>query len=163
MSDNMSSNMNQMSSNRAVLQIPGLSNTTYTIINFKLPSITLPAARVQSPFAINPWMGDKLEYDPLDVDILVSADMKNWLELHDWIRGLGAPKTKEEFVQKELTYIDSYVTVYSAQNNPMFKFKFLDCVPVLLSGVEFGELMTETDVRICNFRLEYSRYDIIRD
>ena len=56
----MSSNLNYLSGNRAVLTLPKLTDTTFTINNFKLPGISLPAAIQETPFAAVPHMGDKV-------------------------------------------------------------------------------------------------------
>lgn len=153
-------NLNYLSGNRAVLTIPGLTDTNYTLQSFPLPDIFLPAARIESPFAVQPFMGDKVEYEPLKVSFIVNENLSNWLELHNWLRNLGAPEDKKEFRNKTLEFQDVLITVYNSHNNPILGFKFIDCVPTRLQGIDFTETISETEHKVVTFELEYQRYDI---
>lgn len=159
MSD-LKSNLNYLSSNRAVLTIPKLTDTSFTINNFRLPTVRLPAAIQSSPFSNIPHMGDKVEYEDLTLQIIVNEEMSNWLELHSWIRGLGAPEDKAEFRNKTVDYVDAFVTIYSSHNNPLFKVKFLNTVIIELEGIDFTETVMETETKKVTAIFKYERYDI---
>ena len=42
-------------------------------------------------------MGDKLTFDNLIVSFIVDESLENYLQLHNWLRGIGFPKTRQEF------------------------------------------------------------------
>jgi len=151
--------LNYISKNRATFTIPALSNTTFTIHEFELPGITLPTAVVPSPFYDKKLYGDKVEFDPLRLTFIVDEKITNWLELYNWIIGLGAPETKTQYLERELTELDAYITIYSSHNNPIYSIKFLECVPVSLSGMSFSESIQETTTIEATITMEYLRYE----
>lgn len=155
-------NLNYTSSNRAVLTIPKLTDTTFTINNFKIPSIRLPAAIQHTPFAAVPWMGDKVEYDDLKLEIIINEDITNWIELHDWLRNLGAPEDKAEFRTKAVEFVDAFVVIYNSHNNPILKVTFQNTVITDLEGIDFNESISEADVKKVEATFKYERYDITR-
>ena len=92
----------------------------------------------------------------------MNEDITNWLELHDWLRGLGAPETKQEFVQKNIDYVDAFVILYNSHNKPLLKVKFLNTVITSLDGIDFTETVLETETRKVNANFKYERYDITK-
>ena len=41
--------------------------------------------------------GDKITYDDLSFSFFVDENLENYLEVHNWIRGLGYPESIQEF------------------------------------------------------------------
>lgn len=154
------SDLNFLSANRAVLTIPSLPETSYSLNKFKIPGLSLPAAVSQTPFRFEPFVGDKLQYDDLECTFIVTANLSNWLELYSWLRGISAPSDKSQFRNKDIEYEDLFITVFSSQNNPILKIVFENAVITQLEGIDFDESITETTTRTCDITFKYSAYEI---
>ena len=44
-----------------------------------------------------PTPGDKIEFGDLSLRFLVDEDLSNYMEIQNWIRGLGYPEEVQEF------------------------------------------------------------------
>jgi hypothetical protein len=154
-------NLNYLSGNRAVFTIPELSDLSFTVNNFELPGVTLPAAYQATQNISKPVAGETLEYTDLNISFIVMENLSNWLEIHNWMRALGAPFSKQaEYLKDYPRWADGYVTVYSAKNNPLLRVKFIDVVPVALGTLSFSEEIQETTTMTCSVTFSYERYDL---
>ena len=45
-----------------------------------------------------PVPGDKLTYADLTLSFFVDEDLENYIEVHNWLRGLGFPESIQEFI-----------------------------------------------------------------
>jgi hypothetical protein len=115
-----------------------------------LPGLTLGEALQPTPFIDRYAPGDKVVYDYLTVTFIVDEDLKAWLEIHDWIRGMGFPEKYEEYlllgkfppinsseVSKTPQYSDAVLTLLNSKMNKTLRFKFKDCFPTSLSALVF--------------------------
>ncbi len=153
--------LNYISKNRAKMVIPDLPAVSFNMREFELPGIDLPAATVPSPFYDKPFYGDKVEFEPLDCTFLVDENLTNWIEVYNWIIGLGAPEDKSQYENRSLTEIDIYITIYSSHNNPIKRVRFIECVPTSLSGIFFEEGINETTTVESTVRIAYRRYEFV--
>ena len=154
--------LNYLSGNRAVLTIHELPNTSFTLVNFQLPGLNLPAPTQPSPYFERPEYGETLLFESLNVDFLVMEDLSNWIELYKWMNTLGSPRDKHlEFKPRKFTYSEATVTIYSSHNNPLLRVNFLECVPTALGGIQFDEGIQETSVVRSFLNLQYWRYDLV--
>jgi hypothetical protein len=160
MLENQNAILNYTSANRAVMTIPSLSMTTYTLTDFEIPSINLEPALFANPFVDKPFPGEKLKWSPLEVEFLVTENLENYYELFRWITDVGAPEDKQVFIDKKDWMMEVYITVYNSHNNPTCRFRFLDCCPTDLGTISFTEEIQETSERKCSFVMEYERFDM---
>ena len=77
--------------------IVNLPKVEYFIITANLPGISLTPIDHATPFKITPIMGDGLVYDNLEISFIVDENYENYLELHDWLVGIGFPKSRQQF------------------------------------------------------------------
>lgn len=159
MSEETNVALNYLSKNRAVVTIPALRNLSITLKNWSLPGISLPPIEVPSPFYQKKFAGDKVLYETFQASFLVDSELKNWLSIYYWMIGLGAPEDKSQYREKILDELDLYLTVYSAKNNPIVKFKFIESIPTYLGRIDFTEDITETTPVESYFTLEYLRFE----
>jgi hypothetical protein len=129
-----------------------------------MPELSLPSVNVPSPFYTGPTYGSKLIYSPLQIEFLVDEHLRNYLTIHDWMRGLGAPKDKSEnAVQVDKTkYTNAILTVYNSHNVPVLMAEFLQVLPIYLGTLQFSEETQETTPVSSTATFEFLRYDIIK-
>lgn len=150
-------NLNYVTGTRAIVVIPDALNTSLTAVRWNVPGISLPAARFPTPFADKPVHGDKLEPEQLRLDFIVTENLENWLEVYNWLIALGAPEQKDIQYKEPKAYTDVVVTVFSSHNNPIQRFRYIDCVPTYLGGIDYDTQEGDTTFKHANLVLEYER------
>jgi hypothetical protein len=126
-----------------------LPNVVYFSQSTSIPSITLGTITVSSPILDYPIPGEKLTYSPFDVTFRVDENMENYLEIMNWLVGLGSPQTTE--TRRLLTakmfngiYSDATLVILSSKYNPNLRVKFHNMFPETLSELRFET--TDPDV-----------------
>mgnify|MGYP003321351814 CR=1 FL=1 len=73
-----------------------------------IPGIILGEATQPTYLKDIPTPGDKIVFDDFNIRFLVDEDLKNYMELQNWIRGLGYPESLEEIydLQEEKRNVD---------------------------------------------------------
>jgi hypothetical protein len=62
-----------------------------------IPAMSMQAANQPTRFNKIPQPGDELYYEDLYIKFLVDENMKNWYQVHDWMRELATPVSSREF------------------------------------------------------------------
>ena len=62
-----------------------------------IPSLDLGVAEQPSYLKDIPIPGDKMQFGDLNLRFLVDEDLVNFMEIQNWIRGLGFPESLAEF------------------------------------------------------------------
>jgi hypothetical protein len=135
-----------------------------------LPAISMGNAEYWNPMVKIPIPGDHIEYEPLRLEFLVDEDMKNYIELHSWIRGLGFPEDPAEF--KELydatkasgigEGITSEASLLIGTNlkNPNIEVTFQDAFPISLGELNFTTTDTDVNYITCTATFKYTLFQI---
>src|SRR5210317_366808 len=78
-----------------LLKIP---NTVYFTTEVNLPGIAFSGdAIMNSRYKAMPFMGDTLDFSPMEIQMNVQEDLSNYREIHDWMTGIGFPETPKQF------------------------------------------------------------------
>lgn len=153
-----------------------LPNVEYFCQSTNLPKITLGSAFQPTPFVDIPHTGDKMEYDLLNITFMVDEDMQNYMELFNWIEGLGFPRTHDQFAKltrnpstkfmgsdkmlESSLYSDASLFILNNNNLPIAEVLFEDVFPVSLEALDFDLRIPTVDyfTGIASFR--YKLYSI---
>lgn len=125
-----------------LFSIQRLPRTSFVVQRINLPGISLNPVMVPTPFVSRAEAGDHLLYDELRVTFKVDEDLKNYLEIHNWLRGLGFPEEYEEYAELEKlpgsgAKSNALLVILDAKKRPRFEVSFVDCVPISLSQLQF--------------------------
>jgi len=118
-------------------------------------------------------------YDTFNITFLVDEDMRNWTEIHDWIRGMTFPTDFKEYVDLERQakspyirgreknkpqYSSAVMTLFTNKNNPNFRVKFVDLFPTSVGTILFNAQDTAENIAIADatFRFSYYEYERLR-
>ena len=100
-----------------------------------------------------PVAGDKLTYEDFTLSFFVDENLENYLQVHNWLRGLGFPESVQEFIDLKNNdtyspdpsaknalneYSDATLFIYNSNFNEIAKVKFKDVFPVALSTINFS-------------------------
>lgn len=126
-----------------------LPHVNWFIQDVALPAISLGEIDQPNPFGMAFLPGDKISYEPLVITFKVDEDLQAWKELHDWMVGVGAPRSYKEYDNNRATGFDAIVsdatlTIMNSVMNPKFEVTFHDIFPTSLGELRFAS--TEADV-----------------
>ena len=141
-----------------------------------IPSMDLGIAEQPSYFRDIPTPGDKIQFGDLSIRFLVDEDLSNYMEIQNWIRGLGFPESTDEFKDLDregrLTdsmkysrrgyqvYSDATLQILSSNLIPKFQVKFKDLWPQSLSTMTFDATDTDIEYFTADASFKYTIYDI---
>ena len=124
--------------------------------------------------------GDELYYEPLYLKFLVDENMKNYYQVHDWIREITTPYSAREFgydrgTLKSINKEDRAKNVYKYGNNdwlsdaslyilssnyrPVAEFIFRDCFPLSLTTLYFDASVPDVNYFTAEVTLRYNYFD----
>lgn len=119
---------------------------TFFVQKTAVPEISLQSAEQPNPFVTIPIPGDHITYDPFQLTFKVDENLKNYVEMHDWVRSMGFPDNFEEYSYLSnrpsgtLNGItsDLQLLILSSSENPTFSVNFIDAFPIHLSALGFN-------------------------
>lgn len=155
---NQPDNINMLSPLGYRFVVQKLPTVNYFCQTVAIPSIGIQAIPVPTPFAALSLPGGRVQFDPLTVRFKVDEDLKNYLEIYNWIIGLGHPESLEQTRKlsfnapipsaKEGTHAsmvsDASLVILTSHKNPQIKINFVQLYPVTISEVNFDS--TDNDV-----------------
>ena len=138
-----------------------------------IPSLDLGVAEQPSYLKDIPIPGDKMQFGDLNLRFLVDEDLVNFMEIQNWIRGLGFPESLAEFQElkeqailgamgksTEDVYSDGTLQILSSNLIPKFQVVFSDLFPYSLSTVTFDATDTDIDYFTADVSFKYTMYTI---
>lgn len=149
------SDLNYLKPNGFKFQIHNLPNVSYFCQSANIPSIGLGDAVAPTPLSDLHMPGDKLQYGELILKFLIQENMSNYIELYQWLVGLGFPNDRSEYIRYNdgqqyrypysvkkrrmgvSNFSDADLFILDANNNPCVKFTFFDCFPTSLQSLDF--------------------------
>ena len=138
-----------------------------------IPSLDLGVAEQPTYLKNIPVPGDKIQFGDLSLRFLVDEDLKNFMEIQNWIRGLGFPESLAEFndlkneailgpmgKSTEDVYSDGTLQILSSNLIPKFQVMFSDLFPYSLSTVTFDATDTDIEYFTADVSFKYTIYRI---
>ena len=151
-----------------------------------IPDISLGEAVIPTPYKDIPIMGDKITFGNLDVSFIVDEHLENYIQIHNWLIGIGFPKNRQQFssfrsdtsnnptsaktvsvdrvgsaTPDKGMYSDATLTILSNKNNPLVEVRFTDIFPVSLSALSYDNAATDVDYLTAQISFRYKLYEIV--
>jgi len=166
-------NTNPLQTTKYVFVMPRINNVQYFCQEANLPGLSLPEMPRPTSVVDLYAPGNKLVYNRLSIEFLVDAELKAWMDIHDWMRALTTPVKNEEYANlwrretvlnsKQMAqYADGILTIYSALNNPKFRINYVNMFPVSLSDIQFNSKGSVDDVLTAKVEFRYDYFEIQR-
>lgn len=166
-------NTNFLQKTKFAITFPRISNTTFFCQEVNLPGVSLSELPQTTPFVDLYKPGNKIKYETLSIKFIVDEDLRSWMEIHDWIKGMTFPNDFQQYnnlktlssvsiATKYPQYADGTLTILSNMNNPKMSIEFADLFPVSLSSIDFTSMdeSTTTITATCSFRFAF--YNVVR-
>ncbi len=167
---NQPSNRNMLSPTgfRFILnRTPGVNYFTY---NVPIPTLSLGDIDEENPFVRLPYPGDKLRYEPLSLRFRVDEDLKNYMEIHNWLVSLGMPESFDQSAYKKTEsttfkssniYSDGSLMLLTSNQNPNLQVNFSDMFPISLTELNFDATDTDVTYLEATVTFRYRIYQIV--
>ena len=153
-----------------------------------LPGVNLGDVVIPTPFKELPVQGHTLTFENLQLQFMVDEKLENYIELHQWLVGIGFPKSRSQFssfrtrnanafpgdpvvntgsattdsnaVGVQQMYSDATLTITSSKNNPTVEVRFSDIYQVSLSALQFDQQVGDTTYLTATVDFSYTQYEI---
>ena len=120
-----------------------------------VPALDLGVATQPNYLTDIPRPGEKITFGDLTLTFLVDEDLVNYLEIQNWMRGIGYPESLDQIYdwqreKKPSNYPNNYrhegdlnlfsdgtLAIYNSADNPNFKVEFQNLFPYSLSPLQF--------------------------
>lgn len=143
--------------------IKRLPHVSFFVQAVSLPGLSSGENQLPTPFRNIPLHGDKLEYDPLSIDVALDENMQSFIEIRNWLTGLTKPRSFSEYtslIEGDGLYSDATLLVMNSSKNPNIEVTFRDLFPISLGTVQFDTRATNVDVIVSSMTFRFTNYDI---
>tara|TARA_B100001964_G_scaffold97028_1_gene108636 strand:- start:265 stop:813 length:549 start_codon:yes stop_codon:yes gene_type:complete len=119
--------------------------------------------------------GDKLTFGDLTLKFLVDEDLKNYMEIQNWLRGLGYPESLDQIYEYQKTgnksmdlptrsmsnmFSDGTLQILSSSFITKFQVKFRQMFPYSLTTLDFDATANDIEYFTASVSFKYLIYDI---
>ena len=139
-----------------------------------IPGLTLGVANQATPLKDIDTPGDKILFDDFTLRFLVDENLENYLEIYNWIRGLGYPESLQEIIDFQRTgkvdknpygkemdiYSDGTLIIQTSNFVPNFQIKFRDLWPYSLTTLNFDATDNDVQYFTADVTFNYTIFDI---
>lgn len=169
-------NRNFLSPVGFIFTLANYPKVTFFCNSSRIPEITYPSLEQPSYLKQIPVPATKLEYGKLSLKFLIDEDMKNYSIIHNWLIGIGFPKSPDQFAKfSESTindlerpgkidtrkhFSDGTLTILNSNYNPVVKVKFIDLHPTSLSSIEFDSTVSDIEYFTAEVTFDYTLYEL---
>ena len=171
-------NRNYLSSTGFKFVLNRAPKTAFLTNKANIPGITLGVAE-HSQYLTNPIPvpGDTMQFGDFDLEFLIDEDLTNYMEIQNWMRGLGFPETLQQiydFQNDEQSYYnpngtrnndmnlysDGTLFILNSNDIPMFNIVYRRMFPYRLTTLEYDATNTSEEYFTATVSFKYMMYNI---
>jgi len=170
--NNTPSNINFMSPLKFTFTVHKLPNVNFFVQGVTLPSITVTPRFEPTPFVKLPFPGDHIEFTELLITYRVDEDMKNYLEVFNWMTALGFPKDFNQYKAladrdrrtnvsgTDSIMSDATLIIHNSNANPNMKVNFINLFPTTLSELMFDTRQQDIEYVENTVSFAFERFEV---
>tara|TARA_A200000113_G_C8831173_1_gene343775 strand:+ start:115 stop:675 length:561 start_codon:yes stop_codon:yes gene_type:complete len=137
-----------------------------------IPELNVGDIQVPTRGLVRVPIEGNIEYGDLTLEFIVDEDLRNYMEIHNWLRALGTPDNYGErtswmqansdrtFNDRGSKVSDGTLQVLNNNNIANFDVVFEEMFPVSLSTLDFNVTNTDTDYLTASVTFKYLLYEI---
>ena len=146
--------MNNLSLVNYKLKLSYIPNVEYRVQRASLPGMTLTPVAQATPF-VPAWRTGNVSYDELSCTFIVGENMKDYLEIINWITKLGYPDSLEQYDYQEH---DASLMILNSAKHPVINVRFTDIFPTSISGVDFDTTLQDIQYATATVNFRFTRF-----
>tara|TARA_B110000503_G_C7107335_1_gene396502 strand:+ start:667 stop:1155 length:489 start_codon:yes stop_codon:yes gene_type:complete len=148
------------------VHVARLPNVEFFTQRATIPGVTMEPAALASPMSNLFAVGDRLQYQDLDISFLVDENMENYAEAFNWMEALTSPENFDAYTPLENGEYglssDIKITVLNSNKNSNMVFTYLNCFPLSLSPINMDVTATDITPPEVNMSFRYDRFKFER-
>lgn len=162
-------NANFLSPTSAIFKLRRSPSLNFYCQVSNLPGIGFATVPSQpNPFADLWKSGDQIMFNEFEITFAVDEDLQNYLEVWNWITGLGFPQDTKQYqklaVQNQLSgfglQADGSLIITTNGKLPNIEVVFWDLMPINLSDLVFDTTNANIEYITASVRFRYTLYEI---
>ena len=136
----------------------------------EIPTVELGQVEIPTRGLVPIPVEGNMRYSEFSIDFIVDEDLRNYVQIHNWMRALGTPQEfKERRVwlnkyadspSEDPRFSDSTLQVLNNNNIANFDVVFKDMFPVSLSSLPFDVTGGDNDYFTATATFRYTLYEI---
>jgi len=139
--------------------IARLPTTSYFCQTASLPTVTMSEVQMPTPF-VPLKAPSKLDFDELSITFVVDEEMKNWLEIFNWMRSVTNVENFSEVRALNTHLSTANLLVTNSTKNPKINVTFEGLYPRTLSSIDFSSTVVDPEPFQATATFAYRYYNI---
>lgn len=133
-----------------------------------LPTVTLTETQQANPMAELFLPGEHIIFEPFNLRFRIDEDMKNYMEIFDWMVALGAPVEQQQYAELAAQDIprgiksDGTLMVLSSNMNPHIRISFVDLYPTALTPLTFDTQLADLEYLEAEVVFRYRNFTLTK-
>lgn len=165
------SNQNFLGKNGFVFSIKKMPNTNFFVQGCNIPGISIEPVIIGTPLVNFPFSGDHIDYGEFTITFKVDEGLGAYLDVHNWMRGLGFPTNSEEYAELAAQprmsgngiTSDASLLILDAKKRTQYALSFTDAFPVSLSALDLGYDIETIEYLTATATFRYTYFNIDAD
>ena len=173
-------------SNQFKVYFPIFPTTEWFVVRANIPSVVLGVADQYTPFVQVAMVGDHITYGDFNVTFIVDENLKNYMEMYNWVKNIGFPFSHDQFNKLERPdyqdrsggtnynpetdtyskandrdlYTDIILQIMTAKNNLIATCEIYEAFPTTLGAIEYSQQETDMTYATCEVGFAYTWFDV---
>jgi hypothetical protein len=136
----------------------------------EIPTITLGDVNIPTRGLVPIPVEGNIQYGEFTIEFIVDEDLTNYMEIHNWMRGLGAPQSVDDRVDfksanritksQEYRYSDGTLQILNNNNLVNFDVVFKSLWPTSLSTLGFDVTGSDNEFFTASATFKYTLYEV---
>lgn len=136
----------------------------------EIPTITLGDVDIPTRGLVPIPIEGNIQYGEFNIEFIVDEDLTNYMEIHNWMRGLGAPQSIDDRIEfksanritksQEYRYSDGTLQILNNNNLANFDVVFKSLWPTSLSTLAFDVTGSDNEFFSATATFKYTLYEV---
>ena len=127
-----------------------------------LPSIDANPVERSTPLSSVYDVSDRLRYNDFDLTFIIDENMRNYIEIFDWMKGINSPETLNQYAaledSKDGITSDITVLLLNSHKNPHIRITMINAFPVGLTSVDLNLVNQDVTYAEASVTFRYDRF-----
>lgn len=153
---------NYLSNGGFDVTIPRLPNVEFFVQKMVLPSIDANPVERSTPLSSVYDVSDRLRYNDFDLTFIIDENMRNYIEIFNWMKGINSPETLNQYAaledSKDGITSDITVLLLNSHKNPHIRITMINAFPVGLTSVDLNLVNQDVTYAEASVTFRYDRF-----
>ena len=173
-------------SNQFKVFFPIFPTTEWFVVRANIPSVQLGQGDQYTPFVQIAVVGDHITYGDFSVTFIVDENLKNYMEMYNWVKNIGFPFSHDQFntlprpdyqdksggtnydaesdtyskANDRDLYTDIVLQIMTAKNNLIATCEIYEAFPITIGAIEYSQQETDMTYATCEVGFAYTWFDV---